>query len=134
GAILAGRGEISRETEMHLAVYASLPLAGAVFHAHSENIMVFASQCRPIPPTSEQTDKYGPIELVQHAPSHTVELGECVVAALLPGQAALEQPGTACLIPRHGIVCVARDLDTVYDTLERIDRGARMYLLGRLLE
>jgi L-fuculose-phosphate aldolase len=133
GTILAGRGEISRETEMHLAVYRAFPRAGAVFHAHSENLMVFASQCRPIPPTSEQTDKYGTIELIEHAPSHTSELGENVVAGLLPKRDDLEKHGIACLIPRHGIVCVAQDLDTVYDTLERIDRGARMYLFGLLL-
>jgi L-fuculose-phosphate aldolase len=133
GNLLAGSGQISRETEMHLAVYESFPLAGAVFHAHSENIMVFASACKPIPPTSEQTDKYGVIELAEHAPSHTVDLGRNVAAALQPKRDLLENQGIACLLPRHGIVCVARDLDTVYDTLERIDRGARMHLLARLL-
>jgi ribulose-5-phosphate 4-epimerase/fuculose-1-phosphate aldolase len=95
---------------------------------------VFASRCQPIPATSEQTDKYGTIELAKHAPSHTKELGENVVAALLPRAEDLETHGIACLLPRHGIVCVARDLDTAYDTLERIDRGARMHLLGRLLD
>jgi L-fuculose-phosphate aldolase len=134
GTLLAGRGEISREGEMHLAIYRSFPLAGAVLHAHSENIMVFVSRCRPIPVTSEQTDKYGTIEFVEHAPSHSKELGENVVAGLLPKRDALESHGIACLIPRHGIVCVAQDLDVVYDTLERIDRGARMHLLGLLLD
>jgi L-fuculose-phosphate aldolase len=134
GNLLAGRGEVSRETEMHLAIYRAFSLAGAVFHAHSENIMVFVSRCRPIPATSEQTDKFGPIELVEHAPSHTAALGENVVAGLRPKREALEHHGIACLIPRHGIVCVAQDLDGAYDTLERIERGARMYLLGLLLE
>jgi L-fuculose-phosphate aldolase len=134
GNLLAGSGAISREGAMHLAVYRHLPRAGCVFHAHAQNIMVFASTCRPIPPTSEQTDKYGVIPLCEHAPSHTEELGENVVAALLPQAEKLDKQGIACLIPRHGIVCVASDLNAAYDTLERIDRGARMFLLGRLLE
>jgi L-fuculose-phosphate aldolase len=134
GNLLAGAGAISREGAMHLAVYRHLPRAGCVFHAHAENIMVFASACRPIPPTSEQTDKYGPIPLCEHAPSHTEALGENVVAALRPQSERLERHGIACLIPRHGIVCVGQDLNTAYDTLERIDRGARMFLLRLLLE
>jgi L-fuculose-phosphate aldolase len=134
GEVLAGSGQVSREGAMHLAIYRHLPMAGAVFHAHSENIMVFAAACRPIPPTSEQTDKFGEIPLVRHAASHTQDLADNVVEGLRPQAEKLEKHGIACLIPRHGIVCVARDLNAVYDTLERIDRGARMYLLGRLLD
>jgi ribulose-5-phosphate 4-epimerase/fuculose-1-phosphate aldolase len=134
GNLLAGSGAISREGAMHLAVYRHLPRAGCVFHAHAQNIMVFASACRPIPPTSEQTDKFGEIPLCEHAPSHTEELGENVVAALLPQAEKLEKQGIACLIPRHGIVCVGSDLNAAYDTLERLDRGARIFLLRRLLE
>lgn len=133
GNLLAGAGAISREGAMHLAIYRRIPMAGCVFHAHAQNIMVFASAGRPIPPTSEQTDKYGEIPLCVHAPSHTQELGDNVVAALLPQAEKLERHGIACLIPRHGIVCVGRDLNAAYDTLERIDRGARIFLLRRLL-
>jgi L-fuculose-phosphate aldolase len=134
GSVLAGSGQISREGAMHLAIYRHFSMAGAVFHAHAENIMVFASACRPIPPTSEQTDKFGEIPLVRHAPSHTQELADSVVDGLRLQAPKLEQHGIACLIPRHGIVCAARDLDAVYDTLERIDRGARMYLMRALLQ
>jgi ribulose-5-phosphate 4-epimerase/fuculose-1-phosphate aldolase len=134
GELLAGAGKTSRESAMHLAVYRHFPLAGCVFHAHPQNVMVFASACRPIPPTSEQTDKFGEIPLVQHAAAHSQDLAESVVEGLRPSAHALERHGIACLLPRHGIVCVASDLDAAYDTLERIDRGARMYLFRLLLE
>src|SRR5947209_15490231 len=54
--ILAGSGEISRESAVHLGVYRAFPAAGCVFHAHPLNVMVCVSAGVPIPPTSEQTD------------------------------------------------------------------------------
>src|SRR5262245_55489950 len=43
GNLLAGSGEISRETAVHLAAYRAFPEAGCVFHAHASNVMVFVS-------------------------------------------------------------------------------------------
>ena len=37
------------------------------------------------------------------------------------------------MIPRHGIFVVGTDLNTTYDTLERIDRNAYIALMSRLL-
>jgi L-fuculose-phosphate aldolase len=133
GNILAGSGQISRESAVHLACYRAFPAAGCVFHAHASNVMVFVSAGVPIPPTSEQTDKFGTIGFCEWAATHTTALGETVVAGLEPRRADLANHPIATLVPRHGIFVVGQDLDTTYDALERIDRGARMHLLAQLL-
>jgi L-fuculose-phosphate aldolase len=133
GNKLEGDGEISRETLMHLSVYKAFPKAGAVVHSHSKNIQVFVAAEVPIPPMTEQTDKFGPIGYARHAPQHTQELGDVVVDALKPHEAVLDKHPLAVLLPRHGSCIVAQDLDAAYDTLERIDRAAYYALMSRLL-
>jgi len=125
---------VSREVKVHLAVYANFPKAGAVIHAHPENLMVFASAEQPLPPTSDQTAKFGTVPVVPYAKAHTQALADVVVDSLKPMESGLESHGIACLLPRHGVVVVGRDLDDAYDTLERLDGSARIFLMKKLLE
>jgi len=134
GHVLEGIGEISREFRVHLAIYRAFPEAGAVIHAHPYHAMVFASAMRPIPPTSEQTDKFGVIELTDPARAHTQDLANSVVETLAKEHEKLSKHAIACLIPRHGIVCVGRDLDEAYDCLERLDGSAHILIARAALE
>jgi ribulose-5-phosphate 4-epimerase/fuculose-1-phosphate aldolase len=134
GNILAGEGEFSREGAVHLACYREFPEAGCVFHAHSLNVMPYVSLQIPIPPMSEQTDKFGPIGFCEWAPTHTPELAVNVVEALRPQAFKLVKHPIATLIPRHGIFVVGQDLNSTYDALERIDRNAYIALMAKLLE
>lgn len=133
GNILAGEGEFSREGAVHLACYHAFPEAGCVFHAHSLNVMPFVSQGVPIPPMSEQTDKYGAIGFCEWAATHTKQLAVNVVEGLRAQAGELKKHPIATMIPRHGIFVVGTDLNTTYDTLERIDRNAYIALMARLL-
>ena len=134
GNVLAGEGGFSREGAVHMACYHAFPEAGSVFHAHSLNIMPFVVTGTPIPPMSEQTDKYGPIGFCKWAATHTPELADNVVEALRPLAGDLKKHPIATLIPRHGIFVVATDLDNAFDTLERIDRNCYIALMSRLLK
>jgi L-fuculose-phosphate aldolase len=134
GNILAGEGEFSREGAVHMACYHAFPEAGCVFHAHSLNVMPFVSRGVPIPPMSEQTDKYGPIGFCKWAATHTPELAVNVVDALRPLAHELTKHPIATLIPRHGIFVVATDLNNAYDTLERIDRNAYIAMMAQLVK
>jgi L-fuculose-phosphate aldolase len=129
-----GSGELSRETKMHLAVYRAFPEAGAVCHAHSLNILVFANMRRPIPPTSEQTEKYGTIPLTEEVPAHSEALADAVVKALQPSGHLLAKHAIACLIPYHGVVVVGRNLDDAFDALERIDGSCYILAMRAALE
>jgi L-fuculose-phosphate aldolase len=133
GNVLAGEGEFSREGAVHMACYHAFPAAGCVFHAHSLNVMPFVSKQVPIPPMSEQTDKYGPIGFCKWAATHTPELADHVVAALEPQSSLLAKQAIATMIPRHGIFVVGKDLNLTYDALERIDRNAYIALMAKLL-
>ncbi len=133
GNILAGEGEFSREGAVHLACYREFPEAGCVFHAHSLNLMPFVALQAPIPPLSEQTDKFGELGFCKWAATHTDALADNVVDALKLQREALPQHPIATLIPRHGIFLVGLDLNITYDTLERLDRNAYMVLMARLL-
>jgi L-fuculose-phosphate aldolase len=134
GIILSGEGEFSREGAVHMACYQHFPDAGCVFHAHALNIMTFVSKGVPIPPMSEQTDKYGPIRFCEWAATHTEQLAVNVVEGLRPQAGELKKHPIATLIPRHGIFVVGTDLNTTYDTLERIERNAYIALMARLLD
>src|SRR3569833_1383073 len=134
GNVLAGEGEFSREGAVHMACYHEFPEAGCVFHAHSLNIMPFVATGTPIPPMSEQTDKYGPIGFCEWAATHTAQLAVNVVAALKPLAHELTKHPIATMIPRHGIFVVVTDLNTTFDTLERTDRYAYIALMARLLK
>ena len=134
GNILAGEGEFSREGAVHMACYRAFPDAGCVFHAHALNVMPFVSRGVPIPPMSEQTDKYGPIGFCKWAATHTPELADNVVEALRPLAHELKKHPIATLIPRHGIFVVATDLNNAFDTLERIDRNAYIAMMAQLVK
>ena len=134
GNLLAGEGEFSREGAVHMACYHAFEAAGCVFHAHSLNVMPFVVKGVPIPPMSEQTDKYGPIGFCEWAATHTPELAVNVVAAFRPQAHLLPKQPIATMIPRHGIFLAGKDLNSTYDALERIDRNAYIALIARLLE
>jgi L-fuculose-phosphate aldolase len=121
GKVLEGEGETSRETQMHLAIYNTFPEAGGVCHAHPRNVLLFANMRKPIPPTSEQTEKYGIIPLTTEVPAHSEALALAVVEALAPQKERLAKHAIACLLPYHGITVAGRDLDDAYDALERLD-------------
>jgi ribulose-5-phosphate 4-epimerase/fuculose-1-phosphate aldolase len=124
---------VSREIQVHLAIYRQIPLANAVIHAHARYVMPFVTLGKPIPPVWEDTVKFGVIGLVPETPAHSSALAEQVAQALLPQAAGLSQHGIAILIPKHGIVVAGRDLSDAYDTLERINGNAECILLCRSL-
>jgi ribulose-5-phosphate 4-epimerase/fuculose-1-phosphate aldolase len=125
---------VSREIQVHLAIYRHLPLANAVIHAHARYVMPFVTLGKPIPPVWEDTQKFGMIQLVLETPAHSADLAEQVATALLPQAAGLTQHAIAILIPKHGIVVAGCDLSDAYDTLERINGNAECILLCKLLE
>jgi len=134
GTVLEGEGETSRETQMHLAIYRTFPEAGGICHAHPYNALIFASMRRPIPPTSEQTEKYGTIELTEAVPAHSEALAKTVVETLAPKRDKLAKHAIACLIPHHGITVAGRDIDDAYDALERIDTSCHILTARAILE
>ena len=128
-SVLAGPTPISRESDMHLALYDAFPEAGSVIHAHAVHLMVFASAGRPMPPVMEYTEKLGTIELAPQARSHTPELAQGVVAHMTALRSRFAKSAVAALLPKHGVVIMAHDLLEAFDVLERLEGNARCLLL-----
>ena len=136
GKKVEGKGNISRESPTHLKLLNYFyPVAKAVIHAHPLNTQVFCAAQQPIPPVLEGNVRYGVINCAKYANggSHSEELAENILHAL-KGQAQLiEEYAAAVLAPWHGIVCAGRDIFSVVDTIERIEKNAHCILLGQTL-
>ena len=114
----------SREGKAHLAIYRTIPAAGAVIHAHAFHVLPFCAARRPIQPVLEQTAKFGEIPLAPEAPAHSDALAAGVAAMLSEREAAIRVQAAAVLVPGHGIIVAGKDLQAAADALERIDWNA----------
>lgn len=130
--VLQGPTPISRESDMHLALYEAFPQIGSVIHAHAPNLMVFSSAGRAMPAVMEYTEKFGTVGLVEQARSHTPQLAVNVVAYFRGIMEKFDKHPVGALLPRHGVVVAAHDLLEAYDTLERLENNARC-VLGRAI-
>ncbi|MFN3705972.1 MAG: class II aldolase/adducin family protein [Thermoflexales bacterium] len=131
GNVMHGEGAISRESKVHLRVYADFPEARAIIHAHPLHVLAFCVMRQPIPPVLEATLKFGVIGVTQFAPAHSSELASLVSEALRGQETRMKQQAAAVLTPWHGIFCVGCDLDSVFDAVERIETNARLILMLR---
>jgi L-fuculose-phosphate aldolase len=132
GQILEGSGELSRESKVHLKLQREFNEYGsAVIHAHSRNLLVFASLAQPIPPVLEATRKFGTIPVAQFAPSHTNDLAENIANGIRGQESRIAKQAAAVLAPYHGVFVMGKDLDNAADAVERIDVNAYCILMGQ---
>ncbi len=132
---LEGEGQVSREVRVHRDLLTKFyPDGTAVVHGHSRNALVFCAVERPIPSMLYATDKFGPeIGLIPDAPAHSQELADSICAAIEPQLDRVRKQAAVVLAPRHGVFVFAKDLDSGFDALERVDVSAYCALMGRLL-
>ncbi len=133
GNKLLGEGDLSRESKVHLRLYREFPDGQAVIHAHPQHVLVFAVTRQPIPPVLECTVKFGVIPVIPFAPAHSEALAEHVASAIRGQEARIRKQAAAVIAPWHGLFCIGKDLDAVFDAVERIDTNARLILQGRAL-
>lgn len=132
--ILAGTGQISRESNVHFTLHHEFADHGtAVIHAHSRNLLVFAAAAKPLPPVLEATRKFGVTPVVEFAPAHSPRLAMHVAAALRGREAAISKQAAGVLAPYHGLFLMGKDLDAAFDAVERLDNNAYCILMGSLL-
>jgi len=122
--ILEGKGGLSRETDMHIALMRTFPQVGAVIHAHPQNGMVFAAFERPIPSVTEATEAQGDVGLIDFAPTCTPALAEAVLRYFTSHRAAVEAGPFGGVMRRHGLVVTAPTLNAAFAYLEMIETDA----------
>ncbi len=131
---LDGEGDVSREIRVHRDLLNKFyPDGSAVVHGHSRNALVFCALEKPIPSMLYATDKFGrEIGLVPDAPAHTQELADHICAAIEGQLERVRKQAAVVLAPRHGVFVFAKDLESGFDALERVDVSAYCALMGKL--
>ncbi len=131
GIILEGDGRLTREFNMHMAVYETMQGAGAVIHAHPKESMVFASLGLDLPHLCEATQKLGEIKTLDFAPATSPELAEKVQQYL---QTRKNDLPVATLLREHGILVIDKSLRKAYDMLERIEYNAYVNIQANMFQ
>ncbi|MGM9927046.1 MAG: class II aldolase/adducin family protein [Bacillus sp. (in: firmicutes)] len=131
GNVLEGNGRVTREFNMHIAVYDENPHIGAVVHGHPKECMVFASLGVDLPHVCEATRKLGHVPCLEFAPATSPELAAHV------RQFAAERRNdvpVAALLREHGVIVADKTLVKAYDMLERLEYNAYAYMQGTILK
>lgn len=135
GNILAGTGQISRESKVHFKLYHEYGEYGTgVIHAHARNALVFAAMHRPIPPVLEATRKFGTLPVVEYGPAHGSELANAVADAIGAQKERIKKQAAGVVAPYHGLFVMGKDIDAAFDAVERIDTNAYIILMSGQLE
>jgi L-fuculose-phosphate aldolase len=116
--------DLSREGKAHIEVYRHFPGARAIVHAHPFYVLPFCAAQRAIVPVLESTEKFGVIEPLPYAPTHTQELADIIVAGLKAKEALIARHSAVLLLARHGLFTVSTDLFMCLDATERINWNA----------
>jgi len=134
GTPIADADAVSREARLHIDIYRAYPPVGAIVHAHPPHALVFAATHRPIPCVSEAFYYYGVPEIPVCIPalSGTPQLSASVLGTF--GTHPSSHSTYAAVIPDHGVVVAAPDLDVAYSILDGAESMARVALLRKLLE
>ncbi|MGQ0600471.1 MAG: class II aldolase/adducin family protein [Anaerolineales bacterium] len=135
GHKLDGDGEVSREYRVHKTLLNEFyPECTAVVHGHARNVLVFCAAQKPIPPVLYQTDKFGVIQHVADAPAHSQDLADNIAAAIRPQTERVRKGAVAVMAPRHGLFVLGKDIESAYDSADRIENNAYCVLMSKLLE
>lgn len=132
GNVYEGNGKVTREFNMHVAVFESRPDCGAVIHAHPKESMVFASLGLDLPHLTEATRKLGPIKTLAFAPATSPELAQ-TVREHMELRSGDKLP-IAALLREHGIIVADTTLRKAYDMLERIEYNAYVNIQAKMFE
>lgn len=132
--ILAGDGQLSRETQVHLSLHREYGEYGTgVIHAHPRNLMVFATMAQSMPPVMEATRKFGVTPVIDYASAHSADLAKNVVDSMRGRESRIAKHAAAAIAPWHGLFLMGKDLDAAFDAVERMDTNAYCTIMGRML-
>ncbi len=132
--IIEGDGGITRETNMHMAIYDTDPRVRAIIHAHPKEQMPFATMGIEIPLITEAVKKMVSFPCLRYAPATTVELANVVkehVQGLLAQGRSLPYGAS---LREHGVIIADTSLKKCYDMLERMETNAYTYVQCKVLE
>lgn len=119
----------TKESFLHLAVYAKRPTAGAIVHLHSTHSVAVSCLAdvdlvQPIPPiTAYYVMKIGDLVLLPYYAPGDMSLANAV------GEVAAKHH--AILLANHGPVVAGKDLESAVYATEELEETAKLFLLLR---
>ncbi len=132
--VIEGRGKVTREINMHMAIYEVSDSVKTVIHAHPKEAMVFACLGLEIEHLCENTVKLGKVETLPFSTATTEELAKTVKDYMTKRKDELEKHPIAALLNKHGIILADKSgLKAAYDVLERIEYEAYVNIQAKLL-
>ena len=118
--IVAGDGNLTREVNMHVAVYKANPNIKCCFHAHAPKSMFWATSHLNMPNLTEATQKVKFIEVVDFEPNWSQELAELVSEKVRKDQTLPKE----YLLDSHGVVILTGGedgMEALHNALQIID-------------
>lgn len=109
--VISGNGKVTREINMHEAIYDANPLIKCVFHSHADQAMFWATSGLNMPNVTEATQKLKEIRTLDWHPMCTEELAEYVAEEIKKlGDKALRN---GFLLNSHGTLFTSggKDMD-----------------------
>ncbi|NJD01980.1 MAG: class II aldolase/adducin family protein [Ruminiclostridium sp.] len=137
--IIGDPQKMSRESRLHFGIYENFPDIGAIIHGHAMHLLAFASAQKTMMPLTEQYEYFigqDPLECIPITPGATQELAREVVTyfkALRNAGNSAAKGNYSVLLPKHGVVVAAHDLDEAFVILDTLEVNARVTLLSKLL-
>lgn len=99
--VIDGVGQLTREINMHKAVYDSNPKIKAVLHAHAPQAMFWATSGIPMPNLTEATQKVHAVPVMEFAPNCSEELAAITSDYIQKNQLSLPH---MLLLDSHGVL------------------------------
>lgn len=125
GRVLAGGRTPSRESALHLAVYAAHSQATAIVHTHSPHAAAWSFLGEPLQPATEELEYFGigPVATARRAPPGSAELAAATVEGLGTSRAVL--------LGGHGLVSWGATLREAVTIAEAVEHQAQLAWLLR---
>ncbi|WP_010253109.1 class II aldolase/adducin family protein [Treponema primitia] len=126
---------LTRESMMHLGVYKAVPGVGAVLHAHPRYCLVYASANKTLDVYTENFEYFagGPMVCIKEVAGTSPELAKEVISYFYSRRSEIADRAIGALIPNHGIVIAAKDLDEAFTLLDNAEVNAMVGLFSKLL-
>lgn len=119
--VIDGVGKLTREINLHEAVYDTNPEIKAVLHAHAPNSMFWATAGLDMPNLTEATQKIGYVPVLDFEPNCSPELAELVANYMESEKLALPN---MLLLNSHGVLISApgeTGIEAIHKALQILD-------------
>lgn len=126
GIRIKGTRKPSIEKDMHIKIYQTRKDINAVIHTHALYSTVLAVSGIPLPAITEEfAQTIGEVApICEYAIPGTPLLADYVAAALGESHRAI-------LLPSHGAICAADNMDMVLKQCDVLERAAHIYILSK---